>query len=125
MTQIHDMGGRFDDGPVRPEGEDEPIFHEEWHRRAMAVTLASLPWLAFITLSVNGCSCDGAVPPMSRAAALAAPLLVFAPGGPPAGFAVLIDGPSRGDRPDADGCPGAFKAADDGMAPRRLKEIRS
>lgn len=41
MTQIHDMGGRFGDGPVRPWGEDEPKFHEEWHRRAMALTLAT------------------------------------------------------------------------------------
>ncbi len=41
MTRIHDMGGRFGDGPVQPEGEDEPIFHEEWHRRALAVTLAT------------------------------------------------------------------------------------
>jgi nitrile hydratase beta subunit len=34
------MGGRFGDGPVvkDPEGE---IFHEDWHARALALTLAS------------------------------------------------------------------------------------
>ncbi len=33
------MGGRFGDGPVVPEAEDE-IFHEGWHARALAVVLA-------------------------------------------------------------------------------------
>ena len=40
MTRVHDMGGRFGDGPVTPEGEDV-IFHAEWHRRALALTLAT------------------------------------------------------------------------------------
>lgn len=39
MTRVHDMGGRFGDGPVVPEPEDE-VFHEDWHARALAVTLA-------------------------------------------------------------------------------------
>lgn len=39
MSRVHDMGGRFGDGPVIPEPGFEP-FHEEWHRRALAVTLA-------------------------------------------------------------------------------------
>lgn len=33
------MGGRFGDGPVQPM-EDEPVFVEDWHARALAVTLA-------------------------------------------------------------------------------------
>ncbi len=40
MTRVHDMGGRFGDGPVVPEPEDE-VFHEAWHARALAVTLAA------------------------------------------------------------------------------------
>lgn len=40
MSRVHDMGGRFGDGPVVPEREDE-IFHEDWHARALALTLAS------------------------------------------------------------------------------------
>jgi nitrile hydratase len=33
------MGGRFGDGPVVPEPE-QPLFHEEWHKRALAVTVS-------------------------------------------------------------------------------------
>ena len=40
MTRIHDMGGRFGDGPVTPEPEDVK-FHADWHPRALALTLAS------------------------------------------------------------------------------------
>jgi len=40
VSRVHDMGGRFGDGPVVPEREDE-IFHEDWHARALALTLAS------------------------------------------------------------------------------------
>ncbi len=40
MTRPHDMGGRFGDGPVVPEPET-PVFHEDWHARALAVTLAA------------------------------------------------------------------------------------
>ncbi len=41
MTRVHDMGGRFGDGPILPEPEDGPIFAEDWHARALAVTLAA------------------------------------------------------------------------------------
>lgn len=40
MTRVHDMGGRFGDGPVEPEADDAPVFEEDWHARALAVTLA-------------------------------------------------------------------------------------
>lgn len=40
MSRVHDMGGRFGDGPVIPEPEDVK-FHADWHPRALAVTLAS------------------------------------------------------------------------------------
>ena len=40
MTRVHDMGGRFGDGPVVPEPETE-VFHADWHSRALAVTLAA------------------------------------------------------------------------------------
>ncbi|MDP5216819.1 nitrile hydratase subunit beta [Ruegeria sp. 2205SS24-7] len=40
MTRVHDMGGRFGDGPVMPDPEGAPIFAEDWHARALAVTLA-------------------------------------------------------------------------------------
>lgn len=39
MTRMHDMGGRFGDGPVVPEPEDVK-FHADWHPRALALTLA-------------------------------------------------------------------------------------
>jgi nitrile hydratase beta subunit len=40
MSRVHDMGGRFGDGAVVPEPEDE-IFHADWHARALVLTLAS------------------------------------------------------------------------------------
>ncbi|MGC1494367.1 MAG: nitrile hydratase subunit beta [Sulfitobacter sp.] len=40
MSRVHDMGGRFGDGPVIPEAEDVK-FHADWHQRALAVTLAA------------------------------------------------------------------------------------
>ncbi len=40
MTRVHDMGGRFGDGPVVPDAADAPVFEEDWHARALAVTLA-------------------------------------------------------------------------------------
>lgn len=40
MTRLHDMGGRFGDGPVIPEPEGMP-FHSEWEARALALTLAA------------------------------------------------------------------------------------
>ncbi len=39
MTRVHDMGGRFGDGPI--ETGQEPVFKEEWHGRALALTLAA------------------------------------------------------------------------------------
>lgn len=41
MTRVHDMGGRFGDGPVLPGDEDEPVFAKDWHGRALALTLAA------------------------------------------------------------------------------------
>ena len=40
MTRVHDMGGRFGDGPVVPEPEG-PVFEKDWHARALAFTLAA------------------------------------------------------------------------------------
>ncbi len=40
MSRVHDMGGRYGDGPVVPEAEGV-VFHEDWHARALAVTLAA------------------------------------------------------------------------------------
>lgn len=40
MSRVHDMGGRFGDGAVVPEPENE-VFHADWHRRALALTLAA------------------------------------------------------------------------------------
>ena len=39
MDGAHDMGGVPWSGPVRPE-PNEPVFHEEWERRAFAITMA-------------------------------------------------------------------------------------
>lgn len=41
MSRVHDMGGRFGDGPIRPEPDGAPVFDQEWHARALAVTLAA------------------------------------------------------------------------------------
>jgi nitrile hydratase len=41
MSRVHDMGGRFGDGPVRPDPEDAPVFEQDWHARALALTLAA------------------------------------------------------------------------------------
>ncbi|MEX0276875.1 MAG: nitrile hydratase subunit beta [Ruegeria sp.] len=41
MTRVHDMGGRFGDGPVQPGSEDAQVFAEDWQARALAVTLAA------------------------------------------------------------------------------------
>ncbi|MCX7559204.1 nitrile hydratase subunit beta [Sulfitobacter sp. F26204] len=40
MSRLHDMGGRFGDGPVQPEPENVR-FHADWHPRALALTLAA------------------------------------------------------------------------------------
>ena len=39
MTRIHDMGGRWGDGPI--DTHDHGMFAEEWHARAMGLTLAA------------------------------------------------------------------------------------
>ncbi len=40
MNGPHDLGGQMGFGPVLPEA-DEPIFHAEWEKRALALTLAA------------------------------------------------------------------------------------
>lgn len=40
MDGVHDLGGMHNFGPVRVE-PDEPVFHAEWERRALALTLAT------------------------------------------------------------------------------------
>lgn len=40
MDGVHDLGGMHGFGPVQVE-PDEPVFHAEWERRALAVTLAT------------------------------------------------------------------------------------
>ncbi|NMM43057.1 nitrile hydratase subunit beta [Rhodospirillaceae bacterium KN72] len=40
MNGPQDLGGRDGFGPVAPE-QDEPLFHADWEKRAMAVTLAA------------------------------------------------------------------------------------
>lgn len=39
MNGAHDLGGMHGFGPIDPE-PDEPVFHDEWERRAFAITLA-------------------------------------------------------------------------------------
>lgn len=39
MNGVHDMGGLQGFGPVAPEA-DEPLFHADWERRALGLTLA-------------------------------------------------------------------------------------
>ena len=39
MNGAHDMGGMDGFGPVEVE-QNEPLFHAEWERRAMALTVA-------------------------------------------------------------------------------------
>jgi nitrile hydratase len=39
VNSVHDMGGAQNFGPVVPE-PDEPVFHHEWERRALALNLA-------------------------------------------------------------------------------------
>ncbi|MCR9126048.1 MAG: nitrile hydratase subunit beta [Rhodobacteraceae bacterium] len=41
MTRVHDMGGRYGDGPVRPEPQGVPAFAADWHPRALALTVAA------------------------------------------------------------------------------------
>ncbi|SHI78718.1 nitrile hydratase [Shimia gijangensis] len=39
MSRVHDMGGRYGDGAVDP--SDSATFAQDWHARAMALTLAA------------------------------------------------------------------------------------
>lgn len=42
MNSAHDLGGRHGFGPVAPESEQsEPVFHTDWERKALALTLAT------------------------------------------------------------------------------------
>lgn len=41
MSRVHDMGGRFGDGPVMPEPQGIARLGEDWQARALAVTLAA------------------------------------------------------------------------------------
>ena len=43
MNGVHDMGGMHGLGPIAPEA-DEPVFHEPWEARALALTLAAGAW---------------------------------------------------------------------------------
>jgi nitrile hydratase len=40
MNGPHDLGGRMGFGPVAPE-TDEPVFHSDWEKRALGVTLCT------------------------------------------------------------------------------------
>lgn len=45
MSRLHDMGGRYGDGPINTNGiitdDGEPVFKEEWHGRALAIVIAA------------------------------------------------------------------------------------
>ncbi|WP_299935378.1 nitrile hydratase subunit beta [uncultured Pelagimonas sp.] len=41
MSRVHDMGGRFGDGPVPVGSDTDPAFAKDWHARALALTLAA------------------------------------------------------------------------------------
>lgn len=41
MTRVHDMGGRFGDGPVVPEPQGIVPFAADWHESALALTVAA------------------------------------------------------------------------------------
>jgi nitrile hydratase beta subunit len=43
VNGVHDMGGMHGLGPIAPE-PDEPLFHEPWEARALALTLAAGAW---------------------------------------------------------------------------------
>jgi len=43
MNGVHDMGGMHGFGPIEPES-DEPVFHEPWEARTLALTLAMGSW---------------------------------------------------------------------------------
>jgi nitrile hydratase len=41
MTRVHDMGGRFGDGAVVPEPQGIAEFKQDWHKGALALTVAA------------------------------------------------------------------------------------
>ena len=42
MNSAHDLGGRHGFGSIAPETENsEPVFHEDWERKALALVLAA------------------------------------------------------------------------------------
>ncbi len=43
MNGVHDMGGMDGFGPIERE-EDEPVFHEAWEGRVLALTRACGAW---------------------------------------------------------------------------------
>jgi nitrile hydratase beta subunit len=43
MNGVHDMGGMHGLGPVAPD-PNEPLFHADWERRVLAMTLAMGAW---------------------------------------------------------------------------------
>jgi nitrile hydratase beta subunit len=43
VNGVHDMGGMEGFGPIAPEA-GEPVFHERWEARALALTLAAGAW---------------------------------------------------------------------------------
>ena len=43
MNGVHDMGGMQGMGPVRPR-KNEPVFHERWEARVLALVLAMFAW---------------------------------------------------------------------------------
>ena len=43
MNGVHDMGGMHGLGPIAPD-PNEPLFHEPWEARALALTLAAGAW---------------------------------------------------------------------------------
>jgi nitrile hydratase beta subunit len=43
VNGVHDMGGMHGLGPIAPEA-NEPLFHEPWEARALALTLAAGAW---------------------------------------------------------------------------------
>ena len=44
MNGVHDMGGMHGLGPIAPDDPDEPLFHEPWEARVLAMTLAIGAW---------------------------------------------------------------------------------
>lgn len=43
MNGAHDMGGMHGMGPIRRE-HDEPVFHDDWEARVLALNLAMSAW---------------------------------------------------------------------------------